>query len=171
MTLLGERWAPAAPVLVLLCAYGLAISLLQTWYQVIKAAGHARRYLLLETIHLVMVVVTLVLITRHGMVAVAAAQVAVAWLLVALTWRVLTRLALAFPVGELAGMTAAVLGAAVPCVLVAGLADRLFGPPDTVAGVLVEALALLVAYAGGSLLTQRAAVRELRALARSGGAR
>ncbi len=169
VVLLGERWAPAAPVLVLLCAYGLAISLLQSWYQVIKAAGHARRYLLLETTHLATLGVALVLVTRHGMVAVAAAQVVVVWLLVALTWWVLTRLALAFPLAELAGMTVAVLGAALPCVAVAVLADLLFGRPDTVVGVLAEALALVGAYVGGSLLTQRAAVRELRAL--PGGAR
>ncbi|MBB4905948.1 oligosaccharide flippase family protein [Actinophytocola algeriensis] len=171
VVLLGDRWAPATPVLVLLCAYGLAISLLQSWYQVIKAAGQARCYLLLEVTHLVSLGAALVLVTRHGMVAVAAAQVAAAWLLVVLTWCVLTRLALAFPTAELAAMTAAVLGAAVPCVAVAVLADRLFGPPGTVAGVLAEALALVVAYAGGSLLTQRAAVRELRALTLAGGGR
>ncbi|MFC4852729.1 oligosaccharide flippase family protein [Actinophytocola glycyrrhizae] len=171
VVLLGERWAPAAPVLVLLCAYGLAISLLQTWYQVLKAAGYARCYLLLEVTHLVTLGGALVLVTRSGMVAVAAAQATVAWSLVVLAWWVLARRALAFPAAELAGMAAAVLGAAVPCVAVAVLADRLFGPRETVAGVLAEALALALAYAGGCLLTQRAAVRELRALALSGGVR
>lgn len=166
VVLLGARWAPAVPVLVLLCAYGLAISLLQTWYQVVKAAGHARRYLLLEVTHLVLLGASLVLVTRHGMVSVAVAQVAVAWVLVVVAWRVLTRLTLTFPLAELAGMTAAVLVAAVPCVAVAVLARLLFGPPDTVAGVLAEALVLAAAYAGGSLCTHRAAVRELR-----GGAR
>jgi PST family polysaccharide transporter len=166
VSLLGARWAPAAPVLVLLCAYGLAISLLQSWYQVVKAAGHARRYLLLEVTHLVLLGAALVLVTRHGMVAVAVAQVAVAWLVVVLTWWTLTRLALAVPLAELAGMAAAVLGAAVPCVAVAVLSGLLFGQADTVTGVLAEALVLAATYAGGSLVTHRAAVRELR-----GGAR
>jgi hypothetical protein len=62
-----------------------------------------------------------------------------------------------------------VLGAAVPCVGVALLADRLFGPPGSVPATAVEALALAATYAGASLLTQRAAVRELRAS--PGGAR
>jgi PST family polysaccharide transporter len=166
VVLLGERWAPAAPVLVLLCAYGLALSVLHTWYQVVKAAGYAPHYLLLEITHLVLLGVALVLVTRHGMVPVAVAQVAVAWLVVVLTWWVLARLALAFPFAELAGMAAAVLGAALPCVAVEVLAGRLFGPPDTVPGVLAEALLLAATYAGASLLTHRAAVRELR-----GGAR
>jgi O-antigen/teichoic acid export membrane protein len=171
VVLLGERWASAAPVLVLLCVYGLAVSLLQTWYQVVKSAGHARRYLLLETTHLAALGAALVLVTRYGMVAVAAAQVAVAWLLVALTWWVLTRLALAFPSAELAGMIAAVVGAGLPCVAVAVFAGRLFGPPDAVVGVLAEALALAVTYVGGSLFTHRSAVRELRAPVVTGGAR
>ena len=165
VVLLGERWAPAAPVLVLLCAYGLAISLLQSWYQVIKAAGQPRRYLLLETTHLVALLAGLVLVTRYGMVAVAITQAAVAWVLVVATWWVLTRLGLAFPHAELAGMVIAVLGAAMPCVIVAFLADGLFGPPSTVTWLLVEAVALVVAYAGGSLLTHRTVVRELRMLA------
>jgi O-antigen/teichoic acid export membrane protein len=171
VVLLGTRWAPAAPALVLLCAYGLAISLLQSWYQVIKAAGQPRRYLLLETAHLATLLSGLLLVTRYGMVAVAAAQAVVAWLLVGLTWWVMTRLALAFPLAELARMSAAVLGAAVPCVVVALLADHLFGPPATVGWLLAKALALAVVYAGGSLLTHRAVVRELRALTVPGGAR
>ncbi|MCT2581995.1 oligosaccharide flippase family protein [Actinophytocola gossypii] len=169
VVLLGSRWAPAAPALVLLCAYGLGLGLLHTWYQALKAAGYARRYLLLEVTHLVTLAGALVVVTRHGVVAVAAAQAVVAWVLVAVAWRALARRGLAFPGAELAGMAGGVLGAAVPCVAVALLADRLLGPPASVPATVAEALLLAATYAGASLLTQRAAVRELRAL--SGGTR
>jgi len=162
VVLLGERWAPAAPALVLLCGYGLGLALLQTWYQTLKAAGYARRYLLLEVTHLVALTATLVFVTPHGLVAVAAAQAVVAWVLVAVTWGTLARRGLAFPAAELAAMAGGVLGAAVPCVAVALLADRLLGPPASVSATLAEALALAATFAGAVLLTQRAAIRELR---------
>lgn len=163
VVLLGERWAPAAPALVLLCGYGLALGLLHTWYQTIKAAGRARRYLLLELTHLVVLVAALVVCAPYGLVAVAGAQAVVAWLLVALTWRTLVRAGLAFPVADLAAMAGGVLAAAAPCVAVALLADRLLGPPSSVPATLAEALTLATVYAATSLLTHRAAARELRA--------
>jgi O-antigen/teichoic acid export membrane protein len=169
VVLLGQRWAPAAPVLVLLCGYGLGLGLLHTWYQTIKAAGHARRYLMLEITHLAALLVALAVSTPHGLVAVAAAQTVVAWLQVVLTWRMLVRDRLAFPASELAAIAGGVLGAAVPCVGVALLADRVLGPPSSVAATLIEALALAATYTGTSLVTHRVAIRELRS--RRGGVR
>jgi len=161
VVLLGARWAPAAPVLVLLCGYGLAISLLQIWYQVLKAAGHARRYLLLEVGHLVALVAAVVVVVPYGTVAVAAAQAVVAWLVVVATWWTTARLALAFPLSELSHMAAGVLGAAALCGGVASVAFPL-GPADSVPAALAELVVLLAVYAGAVLLTQRGAVRELR---------
>lgn len=151
VVLLGARWAPAAAVLAPLCGYGLAIGLLQTWYQVLKAAGHARRYLVLEVTHLGLLVAALVVATRHGLVAVAVAQLAVAWVLVALTWWALTRRGLAFPLARMAG---SIVLAGLCCV---GAAVAL--PPVP---VVVEGVVLVAAYVAGVLLTQRGAVRELR---------
>ncbi|HEX8868524.1 MAG TPA: oligosaccharide flippase family protein, partial [Lentzea sp.] len=65
VVLFGERWAPAAPVLTALCGYGLGLGLLHTWYQVIRAAGHARWYLALEVTHLVTLLAALALTTQH----------------------------------------------------------------------------------------------------------
>lgn len=163
VTVLGQRWAPAGPVLVLLCGYGLAMSLLQTWYQTIKAAGPARRYLLLELTHLAVLAAALVAGTRHGLAVVAGAQAVVAWLLVVLTWRTLVRAGLAFPAADLADIAVGVVAAAVPCVAVALLSDWWLGPPTSVPAALAEALVLAAVYAGASLLTHRGAVRELRA--------
>ncbi len=156
VVLLGTRWAPAAPALVLLCAYGLAVSLTQVWYQALKAAGHARRYLVLEVAHLVLLVAAVVPAVAHGTVAVAAAQAAVAWVVVGLAWWTMTRHGLAFPVPELARMTAAVAGPALLCTGTALALAPVVGPPGSLVAALAEGGALLAVYACGVLVTHRA---------------
>ncbi|GAB2864782.1 oligosaccharide flippase family protein [Lentzea nigeriaca] len=158
VVLFGERWAPAGPVLMTLCAYGLGLGLLHTWYQVIRAAGHARWYLALEVTHLVALLSALAVTTRHGVLAVAIAQAAIVWLLVPLTWWVLTRHGLAFPPCELGRTTAGLLTASAACAAVA----RLLPDTDGVAGALLAGLALLGVYAAVVLPLNREAVRELR---------
>jgi PST family polysaccharide transporter len=148
IVLLGERWTPAAPVLVVLCCYGLGVSVLQIWYQVVKAAGHARRYLMLEVTHLVVLGTAVVVAVPHGMVAVAAAQAVAAWLVVGLTWWTMSRLALTFPVTELLRTAAVVLGAATLCVGAATLVH-----PTTVLGALTEAVLLAGIYTGAAVLS------------------
>jgi PST family polysaccharide transporter len=149
IVLLGDRWAPAAPVLVVLCCYGLGISVLQIWYQVVKAAGHAHRYLLLEVVHLAALVAAVVVAVPHGMVAVAVAQAGAAWLVVGLTWWTMSKLALTFPVRELLRAAAGVLGAAALCVGV----STLVGPTTTVLGTVAEGVLLAVVYTGTVLLS------------------
>ncbi|MEV0675599.1 oligosaccharide flippase family protein [Actinosynnema sp. NPDC050436] len=162
VVLFGDRWAPAALPLVLLCGYGLGFGLLHLWYQVIRAAGHARRYLALELTHLVALVAGLALTTRYGVVAVAATQLVVVWAVVPLAWLVLARDGIAPP--GLARVAATVaLGAA--CCLSAGrLLGDLFGP--TLPGVLGEAAVLVLGYAAAALLADRRTVRELREVRR-----
>ena len=149
LVLLGDRWAPAAPVLVVLCCYGLGIGVLQIWYQVVKAAGHARRYLALEVGHLVALVAAVVVAVPYGMVAVAVAQAAAAWLVVGLTWWTMSRLALTFPARELLRTAAGVLGAAALCFGVA----TLVGPTTTVLGTVVEGVLVAAVYTGTVLLS------------------
>jgi O-antigen/teichoic acid export membrane protein len=158
VVLFGERWAPAAPVLVALCVYGLGLGLLHTWYQVVRAAGHARWYLALEVTHLVALLGALAVTTPHGVEAVAVAQAVVIWLLVPLTWWVLVRHGLAFPLRELARTVAGLLAACVSCVVITRLL------PDTggIAGALLCSLVLLGVYAAVVLPLNREAVRELR---------
>ncbi|HWO68407.1 MAG TPA: oligosaccharide flippase family protein [Umezawaea sp.] len=161
IVVLGARWEPAAAPLVLLCGYGLGISVLHLWYQAVKATGHAVLYLRLEITHLVLVVVALVLATDHGVTAVAGAQFAVAWVMVPLTWSCLRRLGVAPAVGgPAARVAAAALIGAVPAVLL----DRfgVFGPADSLVGVLAEGVVLLLGYGVGTLLAHRAALDELR---------
>lgn len=158
VVLFGARWAPAAPVLTALCAYGLGLGLLHTWYQVIRAAGHARWYLALELTHLVALLGALALTTQDGVLAVAVAQAVIVWLLVPLTWWVLTRHGLAFPPGELARSIAGLIAAGVGCVLTAKVLPTTNGIP----GALLCGLVLLGVYAAIALPLNHEAVRELR---------
>jgi O-antigen/teichoic acid export membrane protein len=157
VVVLGQRWAPAAGPLAVLCCYGLGISLLHTWYQALKAAGHARAYLALEVAHLAVLVVGLVVATPHGVLAVAVAQAVAAWLLVPVAWRVLDRHALAPPPARLVRMALGVAVAAA-CPVALGF---LFRPPDSLAGAFTEGVVLVLGYCGAALLANRDAMREL----------
>jgi O-antigen/teichoic acid export membrane protein len=160
VVLLGARWADAAGPLVLLSGYGAGICLLQIWYQAVKATGHVRRYLALETTHLVLLATGLVLLTHAGIGAVAAAQLAAAWLVVPLAWRVLASAGVAPGVAELAGMSARVALACVAGAVPAVALRPVFG--DSPAGALAEAAVLVAGYAGATVLLQRTALTELR---------
>jgi hypothetical protein len=141
-----------------LCAYGLGLGLLHTWYQVVRAAGHARWYLALEVTHLVTLLGALAVTTPHGVLPVAVAQAVIVWLLVPLTWWVLARHGLAFPPGELVRTVAGLLAAGVACVVVA----RILPATDGIAGALFVGFVLLGVHAAVVLPLNREAVRELR---------
>jgi PST family polysaccharide transporter len=158
IVLFGERWAPAAPVLVVLCGYGLGLGLLHTWYQVIRAAGHARWYLALEVTHLTALLTALAMTAQHGVLAVAGAQAAIVWLLVPLTWWVLAKHGLAFPPTELARTAAGLLVAGTACVLT----NKVLPATEGIAGAVLCGLVLLGVYAAIVLPLNREAVRELR---------
>lgn len=157
VVLFGERWAPAAPVLAVLCGYGLGLGLLHTWYQVVRAAGHVRWYLALELTHLILLATALLVATRHGVLAVAVAQAVIVWLLVPITWFVLVRHGLAFRLRELGRAIGGPLAASVCCVLVARLL-----PTEGLPAALFGGVVLLAVYAVVALPINRDAVRELR---------
>jgi O-antigen/teichoic acid export membrane protein len=161
VVLLGARWAGAAGPLVLLSGYGAGICLLQIWYQAVKATGHVRRYLALETTHLVLLAAGLALLASAGIGAVAAVQLGAAWLVVPLAWRVLAADGVAPPVAGIAlRVLLACAAGAVPALV--GAHAGWFGAADSLAGAIVEAVVLVAGYAGATLLLQRAAVAELR---------
>ncbi|MEV7550378.1 oligosaccharide flippase family protein [Amycolatopsis sp. NPDC089917] len=164
VVVLGARWADAAVPLILLAGYGLGICVLQIWYQAVKATGHARRYLALESAHLALLVAGLALLARLGIDTVAAVQLAAAWLMVPIAWRVLSSLGVAPPIPELARIAAQLLGAcligALPAVLLAYAG--LFGPADSPVGTLGEGVVLVVGYAGATMLVQRDELAALR---------
>ncbi|MGW4115947.1 oligosaccharide flippase family protein [Actinosynnema sp. NPDC004786] len=156
----GARWADAAAPLALLCLYGLGISLLHLWYQVLKAAGHARRYLALEATHLVLLVAGLLLFTRHGVVAVAVVQVAAAWLVVPPAWWALARRGIGPPPRALVKGIAGVAAAAGCCAAVAFGVGDVFGPPGSVVAALGEGVVLAVVCGVVVLAANREVVRR-----------
>ncbi|SDG06148.1 polysaccharide transporter, PST family [Lentzea fradiae] len=156
IVVLGEQWAGAARILVLLCGYGLGLSLLHVWYQALRAAGHARQYLALETAHLVALLTALVLTTRRGPEAVAVTQVAVVWLLVPVTWLVLARAGLA-PRRVARPVAGVVAGALL------SLGVRLALPePSGVLGLAGTGLALAAAYCAVVLPVNRTVLIGLK---------
>ncbi|WP_231648397.1 oligosaccharide flippase family protein [Saccharothrix sp. NRRL B-16348] len=156
----GARWAEAAVPLALLCLYGLGLGLLHVWYQVLKAAGHARRYLALEVSHLVLLVGGLLVFTRHGVVAVALVQVAAAWLVVPCTWWALARRGIGPPLAALARGAAGVVAAAGCCAAVAFGVGDVFGPPGSVVAALGEGVVLVVVSVVVVVAANREVVRR-----------
>ncbi|MFD0200647.1 MULTISPECIES: oligosaccharide flippase family protein [Saccharothrix] len=156
----GARWAEAAVPLALLCLYGLGISLLHVWYQVLKAAGHARRYLALEVTHLVLLVGGLLLFTRHGVVAVALVQLTAAWLVVPCTWWALARRGMGPPWPALArGALGVVAAAGCGAAVAFGVGD-VFGPPGSVVAALGEGVVVAVVCGVVVLAANREVVRR-----------
>ncbi|WP_330277769.1 oligosaccharide flippase family protein [Lentzea sp. NBC_00516] len=156
IVVLGEQWAGAAQILVLLCGYGFGLSLLHVWYQVIRAAGHARQYLALEATHLVALLTALAFTTELGPQAVALTQLAVVWLLVPVTWLVLARHGLAFPLPFRA--TTSVIGAALVCTAISTLLPE----TKTVAGLVATGLVLLATYCAITLPLNRTVLIGLK---------
>ncbi|SFQ99583.1 polysaccharide transporter, PST family [Lentzea waywayandensis] len=156
IVVLGEQWTDAAHILVLLCGYGLGLSLLHVWYQVIRAAGHARQYLALEATHLVALLTALAFTTELGPQAVALTQLAVVWLLVPVTWLVLARNGLAFPLPLRA--TTSVIGAAALCLAISTLLPE----GKNIAGLVATGLVLLATYCAITLPLNRTVLIGLK---------
>lgn len=172
IVLLGEHWAASVPVLMVLCGYGLIVSVLVIWYEVLRAADWLRVYLLLEISHLVVVSTLLVALVGRGVVAAAWAQVIAASALLLPTYLVMRR------AGVAPGMVAigrGVLGLAIPvigCLAAdAGLRAAGLGQTVTWAGTVVEAVVLVVVFCVLTWAANRAVVRDLRALRRGESAR
>ncbi|GGP77654.1 oligosaccharide flippase family protein [Saccharothrix coeruleofusca] len=164
VVVLGQRWAPAAGPLFLLCGYGLGLSLLHVWGEALRAAGHARAHLALAVAHLVVLTAGLASATRFGVLAVAAVQVAAVWSLVPVAWWVLARRGLAPPPARLVRMARGVLLAACCCAALSFVLDGWFAA--SAGGAVVEGFVLVLGYAAAVLVTDRDAVRELREVRR-----
>jgi O-antigen/teichoic acid export membrane protein len=157
LVLLGERWAPAALPLTVLCAYGLGLSLLTLWYESIIVTGRVRQYLCFMTSHLLLLVVLLLVFARHGITAVAVAQTATVWALVAAVWVALRRAQVAPPVRDLAR---AILGFLVPAATCIGAVTLArwggFEPdPSSRLGSALELFVLAACYAAIAGLMNR----------------
>lgn len=164
VVLLGQRWAPAAGALVLLCGYGLALSLNHIWCEAIRATGHTGRFLALQAAHLATLVVALLVLTPHGVTAAAGGHAVVGAVMVVLTWCTLAGLGLApgarETLGLVAGVGAVLVGSALPVLAL----DRFgfLGPPRSLWGAGAAAAVFLVCLAAATALTHRPLLNELR---------
>ena len=157
IVLLGERWAPAASTLVILCGFGLGLSLLTTWYEIITSSGRLKQFLFFEIAHLILVVALLVTVTQYGINASALAQLVAVWFILPFVWWAMVRAKVAPSQRDLAG---AVLGFGVPalaCIAVDVLirwSGVVSGPASFVGAALQLAL-LVVCYAAVALMANK----------------
>lgn len=148
VVLLGVRWAPAVPVLIILAGYGIGISVLYTWYEAIRAVGQIRRYLLFEVAHLTMLVVGLVIFTGKGIVAVALVQFGAAWIIVPFVRHSLRAAGIAPAAREIGRAVFGLLVPAVACLAMWQLlrSTGSFGPEMSVPGAALELTVLVVCF-------------------------
>jgi PST family polysaccharide transporter len=107
-----------------------------------------------------------VVLTRHGVPAVAAAHVIAAWTAVLCTWWVAARIHVLPPTGDLLRMIGGTLlsagVAAVPAVVLD--AAGFFGEPASLPGAVAEAAVVLSGYVAVTLIVHRGAFGELLSL-------
>jgi O-antigen/teichoic acid export membrane protein len=163
LVLLGERWAPAVPALMVLCAYGLGLSLLTLWYQAIIVSGRLRQYLCFEISHLVLLVVLLLIFTRYGITAAALAQTGAVWAVLTAVWMALRSARVAPPVRDIARAVCGFLVPALSCVALVVVARRAGIQPDprSLLGSVCELLILVAFYCGIAALTNRSLLASL----------
>jgi PST family polysaccharide transporter len=163
IVLLGERWAPAVPALMVLCAYGFGLSLLTLWYRTIIVAGRLRQYLYFEIGHLTLLVTLLLICTRYGIIAAAFAQLAAVWAVLPVVWVSLRRARVAPPLGDLARAVFGFMVPAVSCVAIVVAARWADIEPDprSLMGSVLELLILVAWYAAIAALTNRSLFTSL----------
>lgn len=163
LVLLGDRWAPAVPALMVLCLYGLGLSLLTLWYQGIIVSGRLRQYLWFEIGHLAVLVTSLLIFARYGITAGALAQTAAVWAVLAAMWVALRRASVAPSYRDIAR---AVRGFAVPAASCIALVvvSRWLGiepAPGSLLGSVCEFVILVICYCAVAALTNQSLLASL----------
>jgi PST family polysaccharide transporter len=170
IVLIDPRWAASAPILRVLCGYGLLLGLVLACHEVTRAIGRPEVYLRAQAVHLVVLTGTAVLLVHPaGAIGVAWAQLIAAAVTLGLLGVVLAR------AGVLTTAAARGLAGPLPAAAVtvaADLAVRALGlapPLDSLPGAIGAAALLGVVYAGTLLLLDRSAVADLLSALGRGG--
>lgn len=161
LVVLGEQWSPGVPALPWLALYAALLSVGQLVQTSLNALGRPTLSLLLRLCHLVLLVATLLAVTRHGIVAVAVGQ-AVAAAVVAVLALALARLRLpGFSLRRLVASLrpAALAGAAMAVAVLVARPVLDPGAPSLLGLVLLGTLGTLV-YAGTVWVADRDRLRE-----------
>ncbi len=166
IVVIDQRWAPSAPVLTVLCGYGLLLGLILAGYDALRAAGRPGLYLRAQAVHVVLLLATsIVLVHRAGILGVAWAQVLAAGVVAVGVAVELGRAGVLRPgsartlVGPATAATATLAAYGV-----AGRAGAL-PPTDSLPGLFVLGGVLAACYGGTLLLVDRGALRQLREVA------
>lgn len=166
IVVIDEQWAPSAPVLQVLCLYGVGFGLLLAFYDALRASGRPGVYLAVQAAHLALLLALAVPLVRgEGIVGVAWAQVVAVGVVCTVAGVVLVRAGVAGT--SLLRTAVGPLVAAGAVVAVHALLSRAWDPPPTsLTGLVGQGLVLTATYLGVVLAVDRGAVRELRDLAR-----
>ena len=148
LTLLGDKWSPGVPVVAWLAGYAVLLSVGQLVHTSFNAAGRPGVTMTLRLLHLVLLSGTLILVARHGVVVVAAAQVAVAAVVAGASLLLARRIIAGFSLRRLArSLQPALAGLVVMSVVVLGLRALTGLTPPSLTGLLLLGLAGVLAYA------------------------
>jgi O-antigen/teichoic acid export membrane protein len=161
VVVIGAQWADSGPVLRVLAAYGVTLSLLLTSHHVLRASGRPGLYLSAQIFHVSVLVVGALILVRYGIVGVAWAQVGAALLSAVVVMGMLRRLGLLH-----VGLARVLLRPALAAGTVAlahWLAARAGWLPEasSLAGGLLVGVLVVLAYAGALVLFDRRLVRDL----------
>jgi PST family polysaccharide transporter len=169
VVVIDAHWAPSAGALVLLCVYGVADSLMQPWYSALRAAGHPRWFLILQSVQLLALVVLLAALVPGGAQGAATAHLAAAWLIVPVLWMVMRKAGLAPRASAVVRVLRGPIIAAVVCWLAHVVIVRtpLLADPGNLVGAVVEGLVLVCVYGGVLYLLDDITREHLRRLYRA----
>lgn len=173
VVVLGAHWAPAAPVLVVLCGYGIGFGLQYVLQEIVRAVDRPGAYLVLQLAHLALLVTGLAVLVRYGVVAAAWAQLVAVWLVVLPALLVLRGTGGLPQVGPVL-RTVGALGVAALAGLLAEWGLTTLGGPlaesGSVPGVVVSGVVLAGVVAGVLAVINLDLVRDLRGGLRGGDA-
>jgi O-antigen/teichoic acid export membrane protein len=167
LVLLGDKWEPGVPVVAWLALYAALLSVGQLVQTSLNAAGRPAVSMGLRLCHLLLLLVALLLVGRHGIVAVAVGQVVVATLM-ALVALALARLFVSgFSLRRLVGSLRPALTGVVVMATVVLVLRRMLGLTDpSLAGLVVVGAAGVAAYTATVWALDREHLREAGALLR-----
>lgn len=153
LTLLGDQWQPAVPVLRWLAVYGLALTVLRCCDVALRSVGRTRETLAVKAVHLLLLTAVLLVLAPHGVALVGVGQAVAVVLVWALAFTLVGRYVPGMRVGEvLRGLAPALVGALAMALVVLLLNHLLPWTVVSVGGLLLVGPLALLAYAGPVVL-------------------
>jgi O-antigen/teichoic acid export membrane protein/aminoglycoside phosphotransferase (APT) family kinase protein len=169
LELLGRQWAPAVPVVRWLMVYTVILSAGQLVQVALNSSGRPRTTLGLRVLHLCALAVALVILTKHGITAVAIGQVVAVVLVTGVAGVLATRHLAGFHIGRLLrSLAPALVGVVTMAAIVLALRAWLPGADVSAGRLVVLGLAGLIAYAVPVWLLDRERIVQTAALLRGG---